>query len=130
MHSKEKKINTFSLLETLQPKDTLLSHGQLGVYEEPQFLLCKTTIELASPQHVLVHEIVSSQVEDFALLPVEIHANSQEFINKFTSKTNHSKYFLISFTDVTAMWECFHFEYTFLYPIFLFLLSKPAQRQS
>lgn len=54
MHARE-RINTFSLLETLQPKDTLLSHGHLDVYQELQFLLCKTTTQLASPQHVLVH---------------------------------------------------------------------------
>jgi len=54
-----------------------------------------------------------------------------KFIHTFTSKKrSHNKSFIISFKDVTSTWNAFILSNIFLKPIFLLLLSKPAQRQS
>ncbi|KAK4828308.1 hypothetical protein QYF61_025320 [Mycteria americana] len=53
-------------------KGTLLAHVQLGVHQDPQVLFCEAAFKLSGSQHILEHEVVPSQVKDFALL-VELH---------------------------------------------------------
>lgn len=51
----------------------VLAPGQLGVHQEPQILFCKAAFWTVDFQHVLVAGVIPQQVQDFALLIVELY---------------------------------------------------------
>ena len=62
-------------------KGTLLPHGQFGVYWDLQVPFCRAAFQLGSPQHVLVHGVVPSQMQDLALHLVEPHEGSCQHVS-------------------------------------------------
>ena len=60
------------LLALLWGKGTLLPPVQPGVHQDPQVFFCQAAFQPGGPQHILVHGFVPPQVQDCALLFVEL----------------------------------------------------------
>lgn len=54
-------------------KGILITHVQLGVYQDFQVLFCRGVFQTDCPQYALMPEVVSSQVKVSVLLFVELH---------------------------------------------------------
>lgn len=53
---------------------TLLAHIQFSVHKDPQVLFFKDAFQFHGPQCALVPWVIRPQVQDFAVLLVELHA--------------------------------------------------------
>lgn len=54
-------------ISLLNGKNTLLSHAQLGVYQDSQIRFCGPAFWLGGSQHIAVSEVFLAQMKDFAL---------------------------------------------------------------
>lgn len=54
-------------------KVTLLTYVQLGIHQDPQGLFLKAVFQLGGYQHILVHGVVPSQVQNFTLPFSKLH---------------------------------------------------------
>lgn len=50
----------------------ILTHVQLDVHQDPHLIYCQAAFQLVSPQHVLVHGVVPSRMQDLSRLFVEL----------------------------------------------------------
>ena len=49
-----------------------MSHDHLGMHQDPQFFFCQAAFQLGELQPILVLGVVHPQVQDFAILFVEL----------------------------------------------------------
>lgn len=68
---------------------TLLTLVQLGVYQDLHLLFYRPVFQLGSPQHVLVHGVVPSQVQDSALLLAELCEVPISFMERLVKQDDY-----------------------------------------
>lgn len=58
---------------TLSGRDTLLAHVLLDIHQYPQVHFNRAAFQLDGTQHILVHGVVPSPVQEFAFLHGDLH---------------------------------------------------------